>query len=196
MLVTKPLDLPLLGRELTAAGVPYNGLGTSGATEAAPNDQDLHTFAADGMPTELPPAAGPVVDAHVAPPPLGDFATASEVHALTQTTDDVPREVFRFPCAQRRRYQASLTISGIDRANFVSRDMDGRFVWKRVTGNAVMVGITVVSTLGEAASSSWAPNAVASGTDIVFTVRGAAGRTIDWLLQGSIGVYAPEGLAT
>lgn len=192
MIVTKRLDLPLLADELAAALVIVNGLGTF-TDEAGTN---LHTYApADGAVIDVPPEAGPVVDAHVAPPLLGEFADAAQVYAIARTTDDQAHEVFRFPCEERRRYTANLTISGVDAASFVSRDMEGRFVWKRITGNAIMVGITVVSTLGEAGSASWAPNALPEGTDIVFTVKGAAGRTIDWLLVGEVDVYAPGGLA-
>ena len=191
MLVTKRIDSPLLQRELAAAGIVVPGIGT---TPADAGQTNVFTYDPSGESIDLPPAAQPVLDAHVAPPPLGDFADAAVVHAITRTTDDVAKEVFRFSCDVKRRYTASLTISGVDAANFVSRDMEGRFVWKRNTGNAIMVGITVVSSLGEAASNTWAPNALAAGTDIVFTVKGAAGRTIDWLLQGSVGVYAPDGL--
>jgi len=191
MHVTKRIDLGLLADELDAASVPHNGLGLDGTD----TDGELYTYTTDvpAAPAELPAAAVPVVDAHVAPPLLIQYAGAREVHALTRTTDALDHEVFRFPCEQHRRYTANLTISGIDAGNFVSRDQEGRFVWKRVTGNAVMVGITMVSNLGEAASSSWAPNALPQGTDIVFTVRGAAGRTIDWLLVGQVSVYSPAG---
>ena len=58
-----------------------------------------------------------------------------------------------------------------------------------------MVGITVVSDIHDTAAASWVPNALPSGTDIVFTVQGAAGRTIDWLLVGRVGGYAPAGRA-
>lgn len=127
-------------------------------------------------------------------PPVVLYDRSIEIKAQVRTTDDVPLEVFRFPCDPKHRYRASLACSGIDAVSGVSRDLEGRFVWKRATGNAVMVGVTVVSTLGEAASSSWAPAATASGTDVVFTVKGAVGRTVDWLLRGIVDAFAPEGL--
>lgn len=122
------------------------------------------------------------------------YAATENVNRQATTTDASDVEIFRFPVPQKRSYQGNLTIFGIDRGNFVSRTMEGRFAWKRTTtATAVMVGINVISTLGEAASSTWAPNAVAQGSDIVFTVRGAAGRTVDWQLTGVILGYAPDG---
>jgi hypothetical protein len=122
------------------------------------------------------------------------YVETRRVEATVRTTGAAPLEVFRFPCDQLRLYRANLIVSGVDAGNFVSRILEGRFTWKRVTGNAVMVGVTVVSNIGDAASASWAPNAAPSGTEIVFTVAGAADRTIDWHLAGTIGVYAPGGL--
>jgi hypothetical protein len=128
----------------------------------------------------------------LAPTPI-DYAGLTNVLANVRTTDAVATEIFRFPCEAQRLCQAELKISGIDAANFTSKIMEGRFVWKRVTTTAVMVGIVVVSDIHDAAAAAWAPNAVASGSDIVFTVQGAAGRTIDWLLGGVVIFHAPGG---
>jgi len=57
-----------------------------------------------------------------------------------------------------------------------------------------MVGVTVVSDIHDAAAAPLAPAAAAAGNDIVFTVKGVAGRTVDWLLAGTVAVYAPTGL--
>jgi hypothetical protein len=192
MLVTKPIDLPLLTRQLTAAGVPFNGLGMSGTKPETGDEQDLHTFDGSMLPTDLPPSAQPVVDAHIAPPPLVDYAGETTVHAIVRTTDATAKEVFRFPCDQKRLYTATLTITGIDAGSFASKIMEGRFTWKRVAAPPVMVGIVVVSDIHDAAAAAWAPNALPSGNDIVFTVAGAAGRTIDWLLAGTVGAFVPQ----
>lgn len=182
--ITKPIDYVLLNQEL-AAVAPEGAIGRDGflykATAAYPYE-------------ELPPEAVPVVDAHVAPPQVVEYARSIAVSTVARTTNDVPLEVFRFPCDPKHRYRANMSISGIDAGNFVSREMEGRFVWKRAGAGAVMVGITIVSNLGEAASSTWAPNALPQGNDVVFTVKGAAGRTIDWILDGHIDIFAPEGL--
>lgn len=189
MHVTKRIDLDTLARELAAAGVPFNGLGHSGTDQ----DGDLYTFDAM-LPVDLPPEARPVVDAHVAPPRLIDVAATTDVHAIVRTTDATPLEVFRFPCDQKRLYHASLTISGVDAGNYASKILEGRFTWKRNTAAAILVGTTTVSDIHDAAAAPLAPNVAAQGTDIVFTVTGAAGRTVDWILVGSVQLYAPSGL--
>lgn len=65
MHITKPIDLGLLAKELTTAGVPFNELGYSGTA----TDAELFTYDSDGVPTELPPEAQPIVDAHDATAP-------------------------------------------------------------------------------------------------------------------------------
>jgi hypothetical protein len=130
----------------------------------------------------------------VAPPLVTEFAGSVLVDAIVRTTDATPKEVFRFPCEQRSLYEAVLVIKGIDAGNFAVKRMNGEFLWKRITGNAIVTGLTVVSDIHDAAAASWLPNYAPSGSDVIFTVQGAAGRTIDWILVGSVGRYAPEGL--
>lgn len=138
--------------------------------------------------------AVPGNDADPAPPPPIQSERTLSVQAQVRTTDAVPLEVFRFPCAVKHLYQADLTISGVDATSFASKIMEGRFTWKRPGAAAVVVGLTVVSDIHDAAAASWLPNYAAQGTDVVFTVQGAAGRTIDWLLTGTVGAFAPTGI--
>lgn len=60
MHVTKPIDINLLGQELTSAGVPHNGVHKIGTDEAA----DLFTTDEAGVFVDLPPEAEPVVAKH------------------------------------------------------------------------------------------------------------------------------------
>jgi hypothetical protein len=146
----------------------------------------------------LVPNVEALIDAHapVAPaPPLIQFVRSITVDARVRTTNDVALVVFTFPTEAKHRYEAALTISGIDAGNFASKVMEGRFVWKRATTAAAVTGITVVSDIHDSAAAAWAPNCLPSGTDVVFTVKGAVGRTIDWLLVGQIQAWAPEGLS-
>lgn len=76
MRVTKPLDLPVLADELAAANVMVRALATVETLSGVPNEVDLFTYDEDGFPTELPPEAVPVVDAHDARKP--DRAAAFE----------------------------------------------------------------------------------------------------------------------
>jgi hypothetical protein len=187
------LDLPLLESELVTAGIAVTMLGTTGALET--DDYEVWTFDTAGDLLDLPPAAQPVVDAHQAPPLVVEHAGVIPVDAIVRTTDASPLEVFRFPCAEQRLYEGTLVIRGIDAGTFAVKRMVGEFVWKRLAGNAIVVGITVVSDIHETAAAAWAPNCLPDGTDVVFTVAGVAGRTIDWYLSGTIGAYAPGGLA-
>jgi hypothetical protein len=57
MIVSKPLNLAQLAAELAAANVPVNDLGLDG--------NKLYTYDNDRIPIELPPAAGPIITAHV-----------------------------------------------------------------------------------------------------------------------------------
>jgi hypothetical protein len=194
MIVTKPIDLGLLHQELAAASIVVSGLGLSGTLPETPDEQELYTYDGDGQPAELPLAAVPIVDAHVAPPRPIDYAHQQDVSAIARTTDATPVEIFRFPCMARHVYRANLRLSGVDATNGTTRITEARFAWKRPATTAMMIGTTVVSNLADAGAASWTQSATAVGTEIVFSVTGAAGRTVDWLVVGEIGTYAPEGL--
>lgn len=191
MLVTKPIDLVLLGTELAAASVVVNGLGLDPTTGGS----DLHTFDAEGASAEMPPGSQPVVDAHIAPPRVIDFAGELNISAKVRTTDASPVEIYRLHCDVQRVYQSTLTLIGIDATSGAVKSMEGRFLHKRLAATAVQVGaIIVLADIHDTAAASWAPNALPSGADVVFTVAGAAGRTVDWIMGGTIIFYSPGGL--
>lgn len=185
------VDLMQLQRELDAAGVPVPmRIGTVAALL-----ENVHTYGQDGMPAPLPPEADPVLAAHVARPRAVQYAETTPVDAIIRTTDGATHEVFRFPCDRQRLYRADLTIFGVDMgASFASKSVHEEFTWKRDMGDAIVVGTERVSDIYEPAAASWQPDVHASGSDIVFTVRGAAGRAIDWMLTGTVSLYAPAGL--
>lgn len=184
------VDLQLLSKELTTAGVPHPfGLGAANSTL-----ETVHTWDATGTRAPLPPAADPVLAAHVAPPAVIEYAEQGQVSGIVRTTNATPTEVFRFGCLARHVYRANLRLSGVDAGNGTTRTVEARFAWKMPTTTPVIIGSTVVSNIADTAAASWAQSLSVAGTDVVFTVTGAAGRTIDWLLIGEIGTYAPEGL--
>lgn len=196
MLVTKRIDLELLGRELATADVVVTGLGLSGFLPETPTEQELYQVDGDGAPLELPPAAVPVVEAHTAPPLVTEFAARVTVDAVTRTTDDVPTEVFRFPTAPKQVYRATFQMTAIDAGSGATKDSEARMTFKRMATAVSQVGTTtVISNAQDAAAASWAIQPSIQGTDLVISVRGATGRTVDWLLVGGIAVYAPERLA-
>lgn len=65
MHVTKKIDLSLLEQELARAAVPFRFLSHTGTDD----DGELFTHDQDGQLIDLPPEAGPVVDAHDASKP-------------------------------------------------------------------------------------------------------------------------------
>src|SRR5262245_13776379 len=122
------VNLPQLQRELDAAGVPVpNGLVTLENTL-----ETVKTPDGTGGVADLPPAADPVLAAHVAVPPITDVVRRIEIDAPLRTTDATAHEIYRLPLGTNRLYTASLTILGVDAGNFVSKSMDGRFTFKRL----------------------------------------------------------------
>jgi hypothetical protein len=184
------VDLPLLAQQLAAGGIvlPY-GLGTLNNTL-----ETVTTYTATGEPTPLPPAAAPILAAHVAPPAVVDYAVLADVREMIRTTDATVVELTRFPLAAAHVYRANLRISAVDPSSFATRSVERRHVWKRPTTTAVIVGTDTLSDVRDTATVGWASSTTASGATIVYSVQGAAGVTIDWLLVGEIASFAPGGL--
>ena len=195
MRVTKRLDLPTLQAELAAAGLPVTSLGLSGELPDDPGAQELFTYSGEGTPLDLPPAAGPVVDAHVPPPLVVEFAGRIEQERIERTTDASFHEVFRVPTVLKHVYDGTVSVIGIDAANGVTKSSTARLVFKHTPTGLVQVGSTVqLFNAEDTAASTWAIAAQVQGADLVIGVRGAAGRTIDWAVTGSVAFYAPDGL--
>jgi hypothetical protein len=124
------------------------------------------------------------------------YAGEQPINERVRTTDAAPLEAFRFPTDPKRVYRLTLRITGIDAGNGTTRDTEARVVFKRPAGTVSQVGATaVLSNFQDAAASTWAILPSLDGTNVVVSVQGAAGRTIDWLMVGSVGAYAPEGIA-
>lgn len=122
------------------------------------------------------------------------------VRALQQsirTTDDVPTEILRLTTHLKHVYRATLRVCGIDAGNGVTRDSQVVMVFKGLAASPVQVGATAVLwNMQDTAAASWRITPSVAGTDLVISVTGAAGRTVDWSLTGDIGAFAPEGLVT
>lgn len=192
MHVTKRIDLGLLQRELIAASIAVSALGHQGTD----TDGDVYTYTAGGDIVDLPVEAEPVVAAHVAPPRLVEYARTVAVDAIVRTTDATLTEVFRLPTEPKQLYRGTFSMMAVDAVSGASKDVEARLSFRQQAGSAVQVGSTVVlSVIEVSAASSWAIQGGGDGTDFVVGVRGAAGRSIDWALTGTIAIYAPEGLA-
>ena len=192
MHVTKRIDLELLGQELTAAGVPVNGLGHTGTD----TDGEVYTYTTDvpGDATELPPEAFPVVDAHVAPPPVYEYAASVPIDVVKRTADDTPTEIWRLASAARHQYAATLVFMATDEATFAVKRTDMVYVWKRDTGSPVLVGEAPIANTDEQGSAGWDVAADVDGDDLVVRVVGGRTSTVDWLVRGRVELFAPGGL--
>jgi len=195
MHVTKPIDLGLLATELAVAGVAVGPLSKTGTDD----DGELWQGVAEqpGWPMEqvdLPPEAQPVVDAHVAPPPVYEYATSIAVDVVTKTTDDTPTDVWRLASAVRHEYAATLVFMATDEATFAVKRADMVYVWKRNTGAPTLVGEAPISNTDEQGSASWDVMATVDGDDLVVRVIGGRTSTVDWLVRGRVELFAPGGL--
>lgn len=191
MHVDKRLDLPLLEQELTTAGVPVNGLGHHGTD----TDGEVYTFTPTGEVLEIPAAGVPVVEAHVAPPLVVEHVETRSVDAVARTTDGNFREIWRLSTAARHVYRAALELRATDAADGTTKAQEARLVFKGGAGSVVQVGTTAVLWAAQdAAATGWAIQVQVQGIDLVFGVRGAASKTIDWSLSGALVIFAPEGL--
>jgi hypothetical protein len=193
--VTKPLDLGLLGTELEAASIIVRGLGTSGAPPHETGEKTLHSYDEDGAAVDLPAGAEAVVEAHVAPPLVIGYVETRAVAVVTRTTDGAFRELWRLETQPKHIYRAALEMEATDATDGTTKAQEARLVFKGLASSVVQVGTTTVLwSAPDVGTTSWAIQAQVQGQDLVFGVRGVAGKTIDWTLSGDLRIYAPEGL--
>lgn len=154
------------------------------AALAQPNGGVL--LAADGTITVLPPV----------PPPL-IYSSAIPLSGRVTTTNATPAELWRLPLAQLTGYDLSATIMGVDNGNGAVKKLVTSQTVKRLNAAPLNVGAaTVVANHADAAASAWAVAVSFAGNDLVVTVTGAAGRTIDWHVSGTMTTFTPSGVAT
>jgi hypothetical protein len=129
------------------------------------------------------------------------WAAASIVYADTlpmtgrlRTTNATPTELYRATLAPLTGYRATVNLLAVDAGNGAVRAIEARITAKRLGGGAVLVGaLTVVSDQQDSGTGSWGIVPSVSGNDFLITVTGAAGRTIDWLLDGQVRAFTPGG---
>lgn len=111
-----------------------------------------------------------------------------------RTTDAQPAEIFRRTLAPTTGYRARLELLAVDAGSGAVRMIEASIVAKRLNGGAILVGsVVVIVNHQDAAASAWAITPSVSGNDVVITVTGAAGRTIDWQLTGRVTSFTPAG---
>ena len=186
------IDPTLLQQELAAAGVDVPGVGYSPTPEQGGGE--VYSYDAGGGPVDLPPEAQPVVDAHVPPPLVYEYAAQLAVDAVVRTTTDTPTEVWRLTSAPKHEYAATLVFMATDAASFSVKRTDMVYVWKRDTGSPVLVGEAPIANTDEQGSAGWDVAAAVDGDDLVVRVIGGRTSTVDWLVRGRVELFAPGGL--
>lgn len=127
------------------------------------------------------------------PAPLA-YREGLAIRERLRTTNATPTELYRATLAQRTGYRASLTLIAVDAGNGAVRTIEARVTAKRLANGALLVGQpVVVADQQDSGTSAWAIGASVSGSDFVITVTGAAGRNIDWLLDGAVVAFTPGG---
>lgn len=198
MMINKNVDISALLKELQAAGLQIDSLRFSPNSDGSGGNlrtSDAQQMARDFTPEEWAIVL-PLVTAHVPPMKPLEYAISQEVNSVLVTTDDAERDVFVLPALPRSIYRAELTMSAIDAGNGAMKTIAGVIVWKRLVGGVVVPpnNITILSNIADVAAASWDMRGVPSGDNFRISVKGAAGRTINWFLTGSVGRFAPEGL--
>jgi hypothetical protein len=129
------------------------------------------------------------------PPPIRKAGVVM-VDQEVRTTDDVPVEAFRFTTHPKHVYRATFRMAAIDATSGTTKDSEVRMTFKATAAALSQVGATaVLYSAPDTGTGAWAVQASVQFPDLVISVKGALGRTIDWLLTGEVGSYAPEGLA-
>lgn len=128
-----------------------------------------------------------------APAPALTYQGAAPLLARVTTTNATPTEIFRSTLATNTGYRAQLSALGVDMGNGNMWERSGRFLLRRLSGAAQVVGTPIVDAPITDPALGWSVSAGVSGNDFVITVTGAAGRTIDWSLTGTYTSFTPNG---
>jgi hypothetical protein len=127
------------------------------------------------------------------PPPIL-FGTVTAFSGMVRTTDATPTEIYRVTLAPQTGYAGEVTVIGVDGANGAVKVLRASFAFKRLNAGAMNVGApVVVAQHADAAATGWGIAPSVSGNDIVLSVTGASGRTIDWAADGMVESFAPGG---
>jgi hypothetical protein len=122
------------------------------------------------------------------------FSGDDTVRKRLRTIDANATEIYRLPLAQMTGYVLFGTLLGVDAGNGNVRMIRASVVAKRLGGGALQVGAPVtIANHQDAGASTWAISAAVSGNDLVVSVTGQAGRSIDWLLDARLTSFTPAG---
>lgn len=122
------------------------------------------------------------------------YASVVQIGRRLRTTDATPTELWRATLRPLTGYRARLELLAVDAGNGAVRAITASVVAKRLNGGAILVGAPVViANHQDTRAATWGIAAAVSGNDFVITVTGAAGRTVDWILDGQVQSFSPGG---
>lgn len=125
------------------------------------------------------------------------YSGSRDIRAKLRTTDATPTVMYQATLQALSGYRALITLLGVDAGNGAIRHIMAAIVVKRLSGVAIMVGTpAILANHADTAASTWAVGATVTGNDFRITVTGAAGRDIDWLMQGDVLQFGPEGIVS
>lgn len=103
--------------------------------------------------------------------------------------------LYRITVPQHTLLDFSVRIHAIDRAETQVKKVVADATFARGSGAPVQIGNTAQLVLQQTAgASTWTNPPSIQGNDIVVTVTGSAGLTIDWSIQGICYRFGPQGL--
>lgn len=114
----------------------------------------------------------------------------------TQSVGITPTEIYRVELLQLTGYSINVTVMGVDNGNGAIKKQTGDYTLERLNAAPILIGETLSTPHQSAAASTWkidrsfvTENGKTYG---VITVTGAAGRTIDWLVKGTMFYFTPQ----
>ena len=131
----------------------------------------------------------------------GNLRQALLDHAVELArTGGRPAELFRRALAPLTAYTALVHLVGVDRGNGNVRYLRATLAAKRLGGGAILVNdvggqpYRLLADHRDGSAGTWAIAPSVAGNDVVITVTGAAGRTIDWFLRIEVDAFTPGGV--
>jgi hypothetical protein len=186
-LVPNPVDLHQLRNELAAAGMEYTVLIVKNGEVLGPD--------AIGVVGPLPPEADAIAAAHVPRSPVQ--SSRHEVSAEDFTVGVAPKVLYRATIPTTTLYDIDLVVHAIDRGNGNVKKWRRSAIVKRLGSASAPVLVGTVDTptpdKNDAGSAGWTMVPGFDGNDLVFTVTGAANRTVDWSLFADVRKFTPGG---
>lgn len=134
-------------------------------------------------------------EVNAAAPPEVRYTGQVRLESRVQTTSALPAELFRRTLATMTAYSAMIEVVGVDNGNGACRATKISILVKRLSGDAILVGVpAVIANHADAAATAWTVNTLVGGPEFVITVAGAAGRTINWFARLLIDSFTPGGV--